>query len=54
MNQWFRLTHTTGKQTLPAKMNTIDNQPLKYQNIGKHRQQTGKSCKAVNQFQDDK
>ena len=37
-----------------GKVNGVDNQPLTHQNIGKHRQQTGKSCKAVNQFQDDK
>jgi hypothetical protein len=29
--QWFRLTKTTGKCTLFAKMNTIDNQSLTHQ-----------------------
>ena len=32
INQWFRQTNPTGKCMQPAKMNSIDNQPLIYQN----------------------
>jgi hypothetical protein len=32
INQWFRQTNPTGKRMLTGKGNTIDNQPLIYQN----------------------
>jgi hypothetical protein len=32
INQWFRQTNPTGNCTLTANRNSIDNQPLIYQN----------------------
>ena len=32
INQWFRQTNPTGNCMQPGKVNSIDNQQLKYQN----------------------